>query len=130
MELSVGYDHCDEIADATGQLADADEDRKIGDGETGPALPRDIASRKDPNDTRTRRRLLGMDGKHSGPRMLGEHDRSVNHPRHPHVVDVRPLAQYLFDAADSRMRFADAVALRRCELKLGIAVKTELLAEE
>jgi hypothetical protein len=44
--------------------------------------------------------------------MLREHHRAVQHARHPHVVDVRPLAEYLLDAADARVRFADSMALR------------------
>src|SRR5262245_19148126 len=111
LELRIGDDHGDEIADAARQLVCCNEDWKIGHEETGPALTGYVPSREDTYDTRTLRRFLGVDGEHPGSRMLREHHRAVKHPRHLHVVHVGTLAEYLLDAADSRVRFTDPMTL-------------------
>src|SRR5262245_468737 len=111
MELRIGDDHGNEITDAARHLACCNEDWKIGHEETGPALTGYVPSREDANDTWTLRRFLGMNREDSGPRMLRQHYRTVKHARHAHVVHVRTLAEYLLDAADSRVRFTDPMTL-------------------
>src|SRR4051812_47705339 len=130
MKLRIRNDHGNEVADATRELPDSHEDRKVGYSEAGPATAGHIARREDTLDTWTAGRGFRVDGEHLCPRMLREHHGAVQHAGHLHVVHVWPLAEYLLQAADARVRFADAVTFGRCELELRVPMKPELFAEE
>ena len=51
VELRVGHDHREEIADAAGRLADGDKQRQVGNGEARATLAGHIARREDPLDS-------------------------------------------------------------------------------
>ena len=129
MEGGIG-DHQDQnISDATSGFAHRDKYRQVGNREAGAALSRNIRRRENPDDARHGQRLLGADRQNLGARVLAQHRSPMQHPRHTHVVDERPVAQRLLNSEVARRGLPDAILFgRRATSPSELLAKIEMAA--
>ncbi len=109
----IGHHQNKNIADATSGFAHRNKDRQVGNSEASAALSGHVRRAQNPDDTRHRQRFVGMNRQHLGARMLAQYRSSMEHSRHAHVIDERPVPHRLFDAVIARRRLPNAILFGR-----------------
>ena len=123
VEGGVRDHHGQKIADAAGGFADRHENRQVGIVEARAALAGNIGCGKNSHDARHGLRFRHIDRVDFGSRVLAQHHCAVQHARNAHVVDERPLAERLLEAAIAGRGVADSESM-----SISLAVSISVLA--
>ena len=86
-------DGSDDVADVAGRLALGDEEWPVVDDQALVALARHVGRGQDRDDARLQECPRCVDAPYGRPRVVGEPERAVEHPRDAHVRDERLLAE-------------------------------------
>ena len=130
VKLGIGDHHGEKVGHTAGHFPFGNEHGQVGAVQAGGAGSRHVCRGEHPHDPRHRLRRVCVNLQHPGARVLGEHDRAMQHPRHAHVIDERLVAQRLLQPALPRDRITNT-APRPVALGKGrVAAQAELFTEE
>jgi hypothetical protein len=125
MVLRVGNDYRKHITHVTCGFANRHQQGPVGNDQTVVADTRDIFGGEYALDSRHFEGLRGIDTDQRGASMIGENERTVQHPLRRHIGHEALGAQRLISAAVAVRGRADAVAHRH----FGTALETVFLSE-
>src|SRR5207302_8313187 len=105
------------------------KNRQIGIGEARAPLAGSIAGSENSHNPRHGQSRRSIDPQDLSSRIAAEHHRSMQHPRHTHVIYERLVAQSLLDTVVARRWYPHAVFLAIPVCKRRVPRQPELFAE-
>jgi hypothetical protein len=120
--LGLGDHDGQHVAQIAGAPSDRNEHRPVGVDQTDRELSGDVVAGEDRHDTIERLRIGRVDVEHVGSGVVGEPERTVQHPGDPQVVDEitvaeREFGSFVLDAtgadAAGRLQFGDLLPGRQ-----------------